>query len=303
MATKNENNDDDAAAANDEAPARLRRAETILQSRTGRIAVVLEKITDSHNQSAVLRSIEAMGIQNVFIIEPTIPRNETCKPLSFAKKITKSCYKWLTVRSFNTTLECIQTLKNENYKIWATDLSNDSINIDENPFKHFKPFPEKVAIIIGRESDGVSNELLNIADKRLYIPMYGFTESYNLSVACALILQKLFEICPEARGNLLENEKNELRHLWFEQLTKTPAARFDFLSELVSFIYSFIIQFFFMFSSHYYYFHVYTNEYIYSTSRLTIFTLFFYLVFFFLSLSLSVYSGLSKKSLSCILKK
>jgi tRNA G18 (ribose-2'-O)-methylase SpoU len=207
-----------------DAPARLRRAEAILQSRTGRIAIVLERITDSHNHSAVLRSVEAMGIQNVFIVDPPVARNESCKPLAFAKKITKDCYKWLTVRSFSTTTECISALKEDGYEIWATDLSQKSINMDKE--KHLlKPFPSKVAIVIGRESDGVSSELLEVANKRIFIPMYGFTESFNLSVACALVVQRAFDLCPEAHGDLSEDERSALRSSWFEELTRNPSNR------------------------------------------------------------------------------
>jgi len=76
-----------------EAPARLRRAEAILQHRTGRFALVLERVSDSFNQSAVLRSAEAFGIQHIFIVEPAVPRNESTKPLAFARQITKNCHR------------------------------------------------------------------------------------------------------------------------------------------------------------------------------------------------------------------
>jgi len=87
-----------------EAPARLRRAEAILQQRTGRFALVLERVSDSFNQSAVLRSAEAFGIQHIFIVEPAVPRNESTKPLAFARQITKNCHRY---EALNLLLACM----------------------------------------------------------------------------------------------------------------------------------------------------------------------------------------------------
>lgn len=215
-----------------EAPDRLRRAEAIIQHRTGRFAVVLERVTDSHNISAVLRSAEAMGIQDVYVVEPPVPRNESCKPLAFAKKITKNVHKWLSVQSFPTTTECIRALRAGGYAIWCTDLSREAVNCDDR--SALLPMPQKVAVVIGRESDGVSAELLAAADKRIFLPMFGFTESYNLSVACALMLQRLFDACPEARGDLSKEARASLRRSWFEELSRNPTARANCESFLTS---------------------------------------------------------------------
>jgi tRNA G18 (ribose-2'-O)-methylase SpoU len=107
--------------------------------------------------------------------------------------------------------------------VWATDLSVEATCLDDR--SAFLPMPPKVAIVIGRESDGVSPELLAACDRRLFIPMYGFTESFNLSVACGLMLQRLFDVCPEARGDLSEQEKASLRAEWFRELANNPTAR------------------------------------------------------------------------------
>jgi tRNA (guanosine-2'-O-)-methyltransferase len=129
-----------------EAPDRLRRAETALRGRTGRFAVVLERVTDSHNESAVLRSAEAMGIQNIFVVEPIIERNETGKPMDFAKKVTKSCTRWLTVRTFPTTRDCIDVLQAEGYRIWATDLAREAVSLDDRD--SLLPIPPKVNFVV-----------------------------------------------------------------------------------------------------------------------------------------------------------
>lgn len=85
--------------------------------------------------------------------------------------------------------------------------------------------PARLALVIGRESDGVSKEMIAACDKRVYLPMHGFTESFNLSVACALLLQKLFDVCPEARGDLPDAEKAALREVWFGELSRNATCR------------------------------------------------------------------------------
>jgi tRNA (guanosine-2'-O-)-methyltransferase len=146
------------AASSDDiepAPDRLRRAEKILQNRTDRFAVVLERITDTHNESAVIRSAEAMGIQNIFLVEPIVPRNEKNKPvMDFARSITKSCTRWLTIRKYPTTAECLEVLKSEGYSVWATDLSREAVSLDDR--QSLLPVPEKVgnhSILVWHLSD------------------------------------------------------------------------------------------------------------------------------------------------------
>ncbi|KAG2851908.1 hypothetical protein PC114_g28836, partial [Phytophthora cactorum] len=160
----------------DAAPERLRRAETVLQHRTSRIVLVLEQCMDSHNHQAVLRTAEALGIQHVWLIAAndqqlkTHPdkRNKRNKKTS-GMKITKNC-----------------AAENE-MTIWATDLSPQA----EPLVASNKPneLPARLAIVIGRETNGVSPEMLRAAHRRVYLPLFGFSESLNLSVATALVLQ------------------------------------------------------------------------------------------------------------------
>jgi tRNA G18 (ribose-2'-O)-methylase SpoU len=194
-----------------EAPRRLRIAETVLSKRTNRIVLVMERVYDDRNQQAVLRTAECLGIQNICIVVPV----ETKGPLA-SRKITRGNDTWLTIKKYRTTNECIEALRAEGREIWATDLSPESVPLTQGGLT----LPEKVAIIIGREADGCSKEMLAAADKRIYLPMFGFTESLNLSVASALVIQQLFYICPEARGNLSVEEKRALRKEWFFKLAK-----------------------------------------------------------------------------------
>jgi tRNA(Leu) C34 or U34 (ribose-2'-O)-methylase TrmL len=124
---------------------------------------------------------------------------------------------FLTIRQFETTSDCVQALRDDGREIWVTDLSPDSIALDSNfPL----PLPARVAIVFGRETDGCSEQIRREADRRIYIPLFGFCESLNLSVAAAMVMQHLFASCPEARGNLTADEKGVLRRNWYLKLTK-----------------------------------------------------------------------------------
>lgn len=195
----------------EQAPRRLRRAEAVLQQRTGRFLLVLERHTDLHNQMAVMRTAEAMGLVHVWMVD-----DETQAKLPDLKQsVTKGAHGWLQLRRFADIPSCIAALREEGWTIWATDLNPGAVPAVAG---ELSPLPEKLAIVMGRESDGVSRLMLEEADRRIYLPMHGFTESYNLSVATGLILQRLFDLCPEARGDLDPETRQSLRRSWYEKL-------------------------------------------------------------------------------------
>jgi tRNA (guanosine-2'-O-)-methyltransferase len=103
-------------------------------------------------------------------------------------------HNWLSIRTFETTAECIEALRDAQYEIWATDLSQYSQSLDDE----ITDIPNKVAIIIGRESDGVSSEMLQAADKRIYLPIFGLLISRALSRALSrcLMLSLLHRMYP-----------------------------------------------------------------------------------------------------------
>lgn len=192
------------------APRRLRRAEAVLQQRCGRFLLVLERCTDLHNHAAVLRTAEAFGLVHVWLVDHD---PETAE--SFHKSITKGADHWLRVRSFPDPESCRDALLADGWTIWATDLGRDAVAATR---EDLGTLPERLALIIGRESDGVSKVMLEAAEKRIFLPMYGFTESFNLSVATGLLLQRLFDLCPEAHGSLQGVELQELREDWYRRL-------------------------------------------------------------------------------------
>mmetsp|Transcript_17195 Transcript_17195/g.65638 ORF Transcript_17195/g.65638 Transcript_17195/m.65638 type:complete len:316 (-) Transcript_17195:90-1037(-) len=223
-----------ASQAEEPAPERLRRAETVLALRSRRFLVVLEYALDAHNVQAVLRTAEAMGVQRVWTVLPgpgmrmkasgeTITAgSRPRKRRKVARKITKGCERWMHLRDFEDTQACIAAMRDEGYCIWAAELSSQAICLDMKGRELLAPLPEKLAIVIGNEAQGLSPAMLDAADRRVYLPMFGFTESFNLSVATALILQLLFTWCPEARGDLSDDEKAIIREEWYTNLATTP---------------------------------------------------------------------------------
>jgi tRNA(Leu) C34 or U34 (ribose-2'-O)-methylase TrmL len=193
-----------------EAPRRLRRAEAVLRRRTSRLIVVLERPWDDHNVQAVLRTCESFGVQFVWTVK------HPDGPGRMSKSVTKGSHRWLTQREFEDTAACIEALRSEGYAIWASDLCSQAIEL--NSPSELQPFPEKLALIVGREADGVSEEMLQAADRRLFLPMQGFTESFNLSVATALFLQRCFDAEPSLVGAMSEDERRLVRRDWFLRL-------------------------------------------------------------------------------------
>jgi len=156
--------------------------EEVLQNRTRFITVVLEDIFQPHNASAVLRSCDSFGIQDVHIIE-----NENTYELNPDVEVGSA--KWLTLKKYNhkesNTLDCMQHLKSQGYKIIATSPRKNDCSL------HELKLDGKIALMFGKEKEGLSETALQNADGFMKIPMYGFVESLNISVSAAISLQHL----------------------------------------------------------------------------------------------------------------
>lgn len=166
-----------------------------------------------------LHNHTALGIQHVWLINANERQVKKHKS-GGTKKITKNCSVWLSIREFTSISDCIAALRADGRTIWATDLSPQALPLSADA----KPemLPPKLAVVIGRETDGVSAEMLSAADQRVYFPIFGFTESLNLSVATALVIQRLFDWFPEVRGDLSDQEKQEIRAQWYPQIVNNP---------------------------------------------------------------------------------
>ncbi|HEU0050626.1 MAG TPA: RNA methyltransferase, partial [Patescibacteria group bacterium] len=149
------------------------------------LAVVLENVDDPHNIGAILRSCDAFGVQDVHLLytkkhPPSISRirSESAASVGSAK--------WLRLTRWNSTEKLIRELKRKKWKIAVTDLSHKGIDLIKADFS------QSVAVVIGNEHGGISKELAKAADMNIRIPMIGFVQSFNVSVAAAIILYEIF---------------------------------------------------------------------------------------------------------------
>lgn len=150
----------------------------VLGNRTKHFTVVVEDVFQMHNASAVMRSCEVFGIQELNVIEQRYGK-------SIDKEIAMGAQKWVDINKFDTVTNCIDTLKSKGYQIIATTPHENDCLLED--FDISKPS----ALFFGTERDGLSEEVLQKADRFLKIPMAGFTESLNISVSAAIILQNL----------------------------------------------------------------------------------------------------------------
>lgn len=186
-------------------PERLQRMENVLSYRTRYLCVVLEDIFQPHNASAVLRSCDACGVQDVHIIENRNSHRTTSGiELGTAQWLSRHRYR----ESDNNTLSAIQTLRSRGYRIVAT-----SPHAEDVPPSDFDLGKGPAALLFGTELNGLSDLAMQEADEFIRIPMHGFVESYNISVSVAIILNRLIERLHNSsvHWQLEEKEIHELR--------------------------------------------------------------------------------------------
>lgn len=198
--------------------------EELIQKRTTYLTVVLENIYQPLNASAVLRSCDCFGIQDVHVIE-------NYNEFEPDREVAMGASNWLTVNRYNknenNTLDCIQSLKNKGYRILATSPHNsqtDLINFDLSK--------GKTALFFGTEVEGLSNIVLENADEHLHIPMYGFTESFNLSVSAAICLYEMRMKMEKEniKWHMTEDEKNQVLLNWLRySIDRSEIVEEDFL--------------------------------------------------------------------------
>ena len=187
--------------------------EEISKKRTRHITLAFEDIDKSHNISAALRTAECMGIQDLHFI-----KNK--KDYQVNPDITQGAAKWLTLhhhKEDKTGLSSIENayahLREKGYKIYATSLGEETIRLED-----VRP-EEKAAVVFGTEGTGISREAAERADGLIQIPMKGFTESFNLSVSVAIILNTLLKH-DSPDWTLTEKERQELTAHWYRQIVR-----------------------------------------------------------------------------------
>ncbi|MCX6318305.1 MAG: RNA methyltransferase [Bacteroidetes bacterium] len=162
-------------------PERYNRLTAVLDKRQSNITVVLENVFDPHNISAVMRTADAVGLQDIYILNTKIPRHK-----KWGAKSSSSAAKWLTIHQFDNAEECFSSLRKSYSTILTTHLSSDAVSL------HQLDLTQSIALVFGNEHSGVSEEIRALADGNFIIPQVGIIQSLNISVACAVTLYEAF---------------------------------------------------------------------------------------------------------------
>lgn len=188
---------------------RKERFAQVLAHRSNHFTVVIEDVFQLHNTSAVMRSCEVFGIQQLNVIEERYTK-------SIDKEIAMGAQKWVDVNRYNSITNCISDLKNKGYQIIATTPHHDDCELD------YFDITQPSALFFGTEKEGLSAEVLEKADGFLKIPMVGFTESLNISVSAAIIIQNLMSRLRKSDipWQLSEEEIMEKRLQWAKNSIK-----------------------------------------------------------------------------------
>lgn len=192
---------------------RMKRIQEVLAQRTMHFTLVLEDIFQSHNAAAIIRTAESYGLQEVHVLEN---RNE----FHPADRITRGSEKWIDVQHYDTSVfgvsGALNMIKNKGYQLVATSPGKASVSIEDLDIS--KP----TALIFGSERPGVGNEALQCADTSVYIPMRGFTESFNVSVSAGIALYSLIRRLPKELVTVSEAKKRELLLEWYIKSVRHP---------------------------------------------------------------------------------
>lgn len=185
-------------------PERKKKIKTVLSHRQNDLTIVLENVNDPHNISAVMRSCDAVGVQEIYVLNTKIPLHE-----KWGSRSSSSAAKWLTIHQFENTVDCFSSLRKKYDLILTTHLLTDAVSLYETDLT------KRVALVFGNEHSGVSVEIRNLADGNFIIPQTGMIQSLNISVACAVSLYEAFR-----QKRLAGHYKNQ----------KLSAEQFSFLS-------------------------------------------------------------------------
>lgn len=183
--------------------------ERVLENRTNHLTIAMEDVYQLHNTSAVMRSCEVFGIQQLHVIEQRFAK-------TIDKEIALGAEKWVDINRHISVQDCIDDLKASGYQIIATTPHNDSCMLDEFDIT------KKSALFFGTEKLGLSKEVMEQADGFLKIPMVGFTESLNISVSAAIVIQDLTNRLRKSGINwkLTEEEKLDKKIDWTRKSIK-----------------------------------------------------------------------------------
>ncbi|WP_353087070.1 RNA methyltransferase [Flavobacterium sp.] len=203
---------------------RKEKFQKILASRTNHITIAMEDVYQLHNTSAVMRSCEVFGVQQLHVIEQKFGKR-------IDREIAMGAQKWVDVQRYNSVTSCIEKLRSQGYQIIATTPHNDSCLLHEFDIS------QRSALFFGTEKEGLSPEILAQADGFLKIPMVGFTESLNISVSAAIVIQDLTSRLrqSEIAWSLTPEERLHYRMQWTQNSIKDVARIMERYSQPPSF--------------------------------------------------------------------
>ena len=190
-------------------PKRLEKLDSVLDNMTNNLTIVLDRIKNYHNISAVIRTADAFGINQIHLVGGNF---------EYTSGISLGAEKWLEIKKHESATTAIKELKTQGFK--TVVLQPESFKAKKPIAVNELPFEEKLALVFGNEKNGVAEEYKNSADIFAFIPMYGFVESLNISVACAITVfcSTITKEKPERRVELIsEDEKNTLKSKWLKQ--------------------------------------------------------------------------------------
>ena len=153
----------------------------MLDKRQEDLTIVLENVFDPHNISAVMRTCDAVGVQDIYVLNTRIPRHK-----KWGAKSSSSAAQWLTIHQYTDAGECFAALRGRADHIFTTHLAGDAASLYD------MDLTGRIALVFGNEHSGVSDEIRALADGNFMIPQAGIIQSLNISVACAVTLYEAF---------------------------------------------------------------------------------------------------------------
>jgi len=162
-------------------PERATKINKVLEKRQNDLTVIIENVTDPHNIAAVMRTCDAVGISEIFVLNTKINSHKR-----FGTRSSSSAQKWMHTHQFTDMQECLSVVRKKYNRIYATHLGEESKSIYE------MNFTEPIALVFGNEKRGVSDEIRALCDGNFIIPQVGMISSLNISVACAVTIYEAF---------------------------------------------------------------------------------------------------------------
>jgi tRNA (guanosine-2'-O-)-methyltransferase len=199
-------------------PQRQQKIDAVLDARQDNITVVLENVFDPHNIAAVLRTADAVGVAEIYIINTILPTYK-----QFGKRSSSGAISWMLLHQFTNVADCVAAIRKKYNKIYSTHLGASSVSM------HSLDMTQSIALAFGNEQKGLSDEFLAHSDGNFVIPQVGMIQSLNISVACAVTLYEALRQKTAAghyaNRTISEANQQQLIDHWAGRVEREKAAR------------------------------------------------------------------------------